>query len=179
MGYKDVCLTCRKAFNRGTNVDTPKKAKCSECGNETVSVNHKFQPPRKLDKKKWEVVAYLIEHGFRYDHVYEEICYGLYLQYGRYPENMNEAKEFVESFDNKGIKRKKPVANNAQPSGTVLKSKHSLLIFSIFILPERRLLTIDHTEAYLAQPLIVQRLFYVSAAQQPPQGKAQTHAQRK
>ena len=115
MGYKDICLTCRKAFNRGTNFETPKQVKCSECGGETIPVNHKFQPPKKLDKKKWEVVSFLVNHGFRYDHVYEEAAYGLYLQYGRYPENMNEAQEFVENFGINGIKIKKPVANTMQP----------------------------------------------------------------
>ena len=32
MGYKDICFKCRKAFNRGTNVETPILIKCPECG---------------------------------------------------------------------------------------------------------------------------------------------------
>jgi ssDNA-binding Zn-finger/Zn-ribbon topoisomerase 1 len=105
-------LTCRIAFNRGTDIKTPAKTKCPECGNEMVSVNHKFQPPKKSDIKKWEVVNFLVNHGFRYDHVYEQIDIGTYQQQGRYPENMRDAKEFVKNFDTNGIKIKKPAANN-------------------------------------------------------------------
>ncbi|GMQ30893.1 hypothetical protein Aconfl_35360 [Algoriphagus confluentis] len=92
MGYKDICLTCRKAFSRGTDFTIPSSSKCPECGGPSITVSHLFQPPKKTELKKWKVVEYLIENGFRYDHAFkkEDSQY-----YGRFPETMKEAIEFV------------------------------------------------------------------------------------
>jgi ribosomal protein L33 len=105
MGYKDICLICRKAYNRGTNMETPAKLKCPECGENTVAVNQKFKPPKKLDLKKWEVVKFIIDNGFSYDKLFEEIEGDGFIQIGKYPENMRDAKEFVKKFDTNGVKK--------------------------------------------------------------------------
>ena len=105
MGYKAICLTCRKSFNRGTNIDTPILIKCPECGDKTIAVNQKFKPPKKLDLKKWEVVNFLIGNGFKYDILTEEIEPGVFRQLGKYPENMRDAKEFIQKFNSNGIKK--------------------------------------------------------------------------
>lgn len=98
MGYKDICLKCRKAFNRGTDYFSPEKLKCTECDTEMFPVNHKFQPPKKLNAKEWEVVSYLVKNGFDYSSVYHHEGENIYRQYGKFPTNMREAKEFVEIF---------------------------------------------------------------------------------
>ena len=95
MRQKDVCLSCKIAFNRGTNIETPVKKVCPNCSEPLVQVNHKFKPPKKTDTKKWEVVNYLISNGFNFNHAYEMIEPGVYKQIGKFPENMRDAKEFV------------------------------------------------------------------------------------
>jgi len=98
MTYKQVCLSCRKAFSANAKDISVSGKKCPQCGKLTNTVDHKFRPPRKTDAKKWEVVGYLIDNGFRYDHVYEMIEPGVYLQGGSYPVTMKEAEEFVKKY---------------------------------------------------------------------------------
>lgn len=94
MGYKNVCLNCRIAKNLGTDYDNFHDANCSHCGAPMVFVNHSFRPPKKTDSKSWEVVKYLINHGFKYKHL-NDFEKG---SYATYPKTMKEAEEFVIKF---------------------------------------------------------------------------------
>jgi hypothetical protein len=99
MGYKNVCLVCRKAFSTGRDFHTP--SKCPECNGEFVFYNHKFRPPPKDDLKAWKVVSFLYEHGFTYQHIYKDL--GLYNRYvsenmADYPMTLDQAKEFVVKY---------------------------------------------------------------------------------
>ena|SRR5690554_9449 len=98
MGYKIVCLECRKAFSLGTDFSTNKEIICSDCGKEALLLPHRFRPPKKTDDKKWEIVHFLITNGFHYQHIYEEL--GNSGNFVSYPENLREAKEFVERYKN-------------------------------------------------------------------------------
>lgn len=103
MGYKETCLDCRVTFNRPINFDKDRVFVCPQCGRQTISLNQSFRPPSKNDLKKWQVVRLLIENGFRYYHVYktiEESNTGLksYTGYAKYPENLRDAKEFIEKY---------------------------------------------------------------------------------
>src|SRR5690606_31330077 len=73
MGHKKVCLNCRKAFNQNSDFEIQSGFSCPECGQKMVEVNHKFRPPKKADLKSWNVVKFLIENGFLYQHVYKNI----------------------------------------------------------------------------------------------------------
>ncbi len=67
MGYKSVCLDCRKAFSQGTDFTKFKRNKvCPDCGKPMSFLSEKFKPPRKTDDKKWAVVKLLVENGFDY-----------------------------------------------------------------------------------------------------------------
>jgi hypothetical protein len=70
---------------------------------------HRFRPPKKTDIKKWEVVKFLIEHGFKYQHIYKDVSLnnGIvdYSNYAVYPDNMKEAKEFAEKYSGQAIKK--------------------------------------------------------------------------
>lgn len=111
MGYKNVCLTCRKAFNRPLNTDTLRIFKCPECGEPTVSLSHRFRPPTKDDLASWATVKLLVENGFTYDHIYlkieEKNGVKSYTGYAKYPENLRDAKEFIEKYKNQVIKNSK------------------------------------------------------------------------
>ena len=111
MGYKKVCLDCRKAFNRPINLEKENKSICPQCENPMTELYHLFQPPKQTEKKKWEVVKYLVENGFRYYHVWETINRNSkgeitsYQNYTKYPDNMNDAKEFVEKYQDQALKQ--------------------------------------------------------------------------
>ena len=68
----------------------------------TFLLPHRFRPPKVVDTKKWEVVKYLIEHGFYYQHIYEveetSKHYNREESYVAYPENLRDAKEFAEKY---------------------------------------------------------------------------------
>lgn len=108
MRYKKVCLNCRKAFNQSSDFKIQSGHTCPECGQKMTEVNHKFQPPKKGDLKAWNVVKFLIESGFLYQHVYRNYDErnGLVTKdkYVDYPKTMSEAKKFVEEFKIQAIK---------------------------------------------------------------------------
>jgi len=100
MGYKVVCLDCRKAFSQGTDYRNFRESVCPYCGTKMMFLDQKFKPPKKTDKEKWETVKFLTENGFYYQRVYEkiEIRNGVIISYQNpvaYPENLREANEFV------------------------------------------------------------------------------------
>jgi DNA-directed RNA polymerase subunit RPC12/RpoP len=102
MGYKNVCFDCKKAFNQGTDLNNIRESKCPDCGQLMKQVTHRFRPPKQKDTKQWEVAKFLMESGFLYEHVYERIYeirgITVLANYATYPENMRDAKEFVEKY---------------------------------------------------------------------------------
>ena len=103
MGYKSVCIECRKTLNRTLDTGSDRLYPCSECGKPMTLLSHRFRPPKKTDDKKWEIVKFLIENGFHYEHVYQKIdtnSNGVtsYQGYATYPDNFRDAKEFVEKY---------------------------------------------------------------------------------
>jgi predicted RNA-binding Zn-ribbon protein involved in translation (DUF1610 family) len=89
MGHKKVCFQCRKAYSIKIYDDSLTDYKCPQCGLKAIILNHKFRPPKREDKKSWDVAKYLVDHAFRFDHVSDN---GLYVQY---PTTMEEAETFV------------------------------------------------------------------------------------
>lgn len=69
---------------------------------------HRFRPPRRSDDKKWGTVQFLIENGFKYQHIYNYIeKEGNQISENViYPENLKEAKEFVLKYKNQSYKNK-------------------------------------------------------------------------
>ena len=106
MGYKVVCLDCRKAFSQGTDFENFRESVCPDCGKKMVFLNQKFKPPKKTNKEKWETVTFLIEHGFYYQHIYEKIEMKngtiLHQNHVAYPENLRDANDFVVKYKAQG-----------------------------------------------------------------------------
>ncbi len=73
MGYKSVCIECRKSLNISLDTGSDLLYPCSECGKPMILLFYKFRPPKKTGDKKWETVKYLIENGFYYEHVYQKV----------------------------------------------------------------------------------------------------------
>jgi ABC-type uncharacterized transport system substrate-binding protein len=97
MGNKSVCLNCRIAFSHGMDFDNVIRRNCPQCKKEMVNVDYKFNPPKKEKIKRWETIKYLLENGFYFQHIYEN---GKTV---KYPENINDAKIFVEKFKSQKI----------------------------------------------------------------------------
>ena len=105
MSNKNLCFSCKKAFSTDVNFNEIKESKCPECGKIMTKVSHRFRPPKKTDDKKWEIVKYLVEHGFVYQHIYEKVYVNSngtlsYENYAEYPENIKDAIDFVEKYKN-------------------------------------------------------------------------------
>jgi len=107
MGHKSVCLSCYRVENLGTNLTNIHIDKCPLCFNQMIFVNHKFRPPKKSDKKSWELVKFLISEGFAFQHIYQngksEFYKGKSENYVAYPTTMSEAKEFVIKYKDQAI----------------------------------------------------------------------------
>lgn len=97
MGYKNICLECKTSYSKGNDFENQTTSDCTQCGQKMVLVNHKFKPPKKSDTKNWEVVKLLVENGFKFQSVYEEVEKGVYLKVN-YPTKLSEAKEFIKKY---------------------------------------------------------------------------------
>ena len=67
-----------------------------------VNVDYKFRAPKKDNIKKWEAIKYLLENGFYFQHVYENNSWENN-QTVKYPQNMKDAKIFVEKYGSQKI----------------------------------------------------------------------------
>ena len=99
MGHKKVCLKCYRVENLGVDLRDSQIGKCPECSNLMILINQRFRPPKKSDKKGWELVKFLISEGFPYQHIYKggnsEYSKSESNNYIEYPNTLKEAKEFV------------------------------------------------------------------------------------
>ena len=59
-----ACFDCRKSFAKETS---RQPRKCPECVAPMTDMGAYFEPPRRLNKKRWEVMKVLAEHGFRFN----------------------------------------------------------------------------------------------------------------
>ncbi|WP_133576825.1 hypothetical protein [Pedobacter metabolipauper] len=83
--------------------------KCPECGNQSIAITHRFRPPKLDDNRRWDVVRFLVKHGFKYQHIsiFEPDRHAIprFIGYAPYPENMIDAIEFVERYKEQALVR--------------------------------------------------------------------------
>ncbi len=103
MGHKKICLDCKISFNREFDSGSELTYTCPECGKSMTLLPHRFRPPKKTDENKWEVVKFLIDNGFYYQHI-SELTKNGNVKYVVYPDNLGEAKEFVIKYKNQARK---------------------------------------------------------------------------
>lgn len=103
MGHKKVCLDCKITFNRYFDSGSELTYHCPECGKSMTLLPHRFRPPKKTEDKKWEVVKFLVDNHFYYQHISdpETIDKTVYV---KYPDNLRDAKEFVIKYKNQARK---------------------------------------------------------------------------
>ena len=58
-----ACFDCRKSFSKDESA-TPRK--CPECAELMTDMGAFFEPPRKLNAKRWQVMKVLAEYGYRF-----------------------------------------------------------------------------------------------------------------
>lgn len=101
MGHKNVCINCRRVSNMGTDRNVIHESTCSECGEPMILMTHRFKPPKKSDDQKWLTVKFLLDNGFNYQHIPDLDENGKQKSndaYIDYPENLRDAKEFIERY---------------------------------------------------------------------------------
>lgn len=59
-----ACFDCRKSFAKDVS-ETPRK--CPECTKPMIDMGAYFEPPRQLNKKRWEVMKVLADNGYRFN----------------------------------------------------------------------------------------------------------------
>jgi hypothetical protein len=58
-----ACFDCRKSFAKDESATA---RKCPECAKEMTDMGAYFEPPRKLNARRWQVMKTLAEHGYRF-----------------------------------------------------------------------------------------------------------------
>ena len=89
-----ACLDCRKSFKRVFTLskECPSELPCPDCGGAAHNFGRHFKAPKKSDLKQWKKVAFLFEHGFRFQRI--RIGSGHH-DVVPYPKTLEQAKEFV------------------------------------------------------------------------------------
>lgn len=59
-----ACFDCRKSFAKDAS-EAPRK--CPECARSMTDMGAFFEPPRRLNKKRWEVMKILADNGYRFN----------------------------------------------------------------------------------------------------------------
>lgn len=101
-----ACFDCQKSFKRHVEafpIDYPDHMSCPECEGISVNLGRDVKAPKKDDVKQWEKVKFLVDHGF----LFQKIRVGAsHHDTVRYPETLEEAKEFVQTYKDYAIARK-------------------------------------------------------------------------
>jgi len=100
MGFKNVCLDCKRVESLGTDHSTFRTGDCPECSAPMYFVNQKFRPPKTSDVKSWAVAAYLISNGFTYYTIHDKS--GMPVEY---PTTIGDAESFVEEHRSQAAAR--------------------------------------------------------------------------
>jgi transposase-like protein len=59
-----ACFECRKSFAKDESATA---RKCPECAKPMIDMGAYFAPPRKLNKKRWEVMRVLADNGYKFN----------------------------------------------------------------------------------------------------------------
>ncbi len=59
-----ACFDCRKSFAKDAS-ESPRK--CPECAKAMTDMGAFFEPPRKLNKKRWQVAKVLADYGYKFN----------------------------------------------------------------------------------------------------------------
>ncbi len=59
-----ACFNCRKSFAKEAS-ESPRK--CPECAKAMIDMGAYFEPPRKLNKKRWAVMKVLADYGYKFN----------------------------------------------------------------------------------------------------------------
>ena len=91
--FPHVCFTCSKSFRKPQSNE---KSICPDCRGSLIRLSRKFTTPKKTDKAEWRKIQFLVDHGFRFQSIYElvEGSGGAY-RVVNYPRTIKEAKVFV------------------------------------------------------------------------------------
>jgi hypothetical protein len=60
-----ACFNCRKSFAKEPLREGARK--CPECAKEMIDMGAFFEPPRRLNKKRWDVMRILADYGYRFN----------------------------------------------------------------------------------------------------------------
>ena len=121
--YKEpyACFDCRKVFKQTNRWELSKAlqpkpgqkriCKCPECGLPMADIGFEFKAPKQTNKKQWEKVRILYNHGFTF-----HSCCGI-----ARPKDLKDAQEFIAGLKSKskGIELLKKI------KAKVLKQKES------------------------------------------------------
>ena len=62
-----ACFDCRKSFAKEPVENDKNGRKCPECAKEMIDMGAYFEPPRRLNKKRWEVMKVLADYGYKFN----------------------------------------------------------------------------------------------------------------
>lgn len=62
-----ACFECRKSFAKEPVGREGNPRKCPDCAKPMIDMGAYFEPPRKLSRKRWEVMKILADYGYKFN----------------------------------------------------------------------------------------------------------------
>jgi hypothetical protein len=108
-----ACFACRRSFKRNVDINAPVYVKpCPSCAGCALHVGRHFKAPKATDQDQWKKAEYLVQSGFFFQHVHDsENCQV------PYPETLEEAREFVVTYQAQAWRERIPEALQALSFG--------------------------------------------------------------
>jgi hypothetical protein len=98
-----ACFDCRKSFAKEPLSDGEQPRICSDCAKPMIDMGKYFTAPRRLNKKRWEVMSVLAENGYKFQTEGAKFYIEKYILKTKNP-RLSEVKETVEAEKQAKIK---------------------------------------------------------------------------
>lgn len=91
-----ACFDCRKSFAKEPVAKDASARKCPECANPMIDMGAYFEPPRRLNKRRWKAMKVLAEHGYKFQSEGSKIYIETFILGSKNP-SVEKVKENIEA----------------------------------------------------------------------------------
>ncbi len=103
-----ACIACRRSFKRPAEQPGNWYRRCPHCAEWAIDLGRHFKSLKISSKSQWKKVAFLVKHGFFFQHVYDPES----RVQVPYPETLELARAFVEQYAEQAIQVPSPPVNS-------------------------------------------------------------------
>lgn len=90
-----ACFGCQKSFAKESVAENERARKCPECAELMIDMGAYFEPPRKLNKRRWKAMKVLAENGYKFQSEGSKVYIETFILGSKNP-SVEKVKETIE-----------------------------------------------------------------------------------